>query len=150
MDSISEGFIKTLNLQVEKAFLNLQTLLRKLEKSNNDLFSINDSPLFGRALSYREEIISLSILRVFSTPYLYSILLSSVPGHSDFLWLGQVKRRDSSQNKVEGTSKGLSLKEKSINSEKSKKFYFTYFYKGRNHRKIQTQKAKFKDVLSIA
>lgn len=60
MDSISEGLIKTLYLQVEKAFINLQTLLRKLGNYNNDFFfPINNSPLFGRALSYTEEIILL-------------------------------------------------------------------------------------------
>ena len=64
MDSISEGFIKTLCLQVEKAFINLQTLLRKLRKYNN-FFSIDNSPLFGRALSYREEIILLKYFESF-------------------------------------------------------------------------------------
>lgn len=80
---------------------------------------------------------------------MYSTLLSSVAGHSDYLWLGEVKRRDSSRTKVEGTSKNLSLKEESIKNSKSSTLHI-FTKKKPPYRKIQTPKAKFKDVLSIA
>lgn len=62
MDSIPESFTETVYLLVEKAFINLQTLLRKFGKYNNDLFySINKLfPVWQNSeLQRRDHFISL-------------------------------------------------------------------------------------------
>lgn len=98
MDSIPEGFIETVYLLVEKAFINLQTLLRKFGKYNNDLFySINKLfPVWQNSELQRRD----HFIRVFWE--LFSPCIFIFPPHLhhspqlEYLWMEQNENKDCS------------------------------------------------------